>query len=170
MKLTTNRLAVFGLMGALMFLSRQVTAALPNIHLTGVFIVVMTVVYGKLALYPLYTFILLEGLLAGFGTWWLPYLYIWTVLWGAVMLLPKRMKPQTAAVVYALVCAAHGFLFGILYAPAQALIFGLTWEGMLAWIASGFPFDLIHGASNLVCGMMIVPLVNVVQKMDKAIQ
>lgn len=170
MKLTTNRLAVFGLMGALMYASRQAMAALPNIHLTGVFIVVMTVVYGKLALYPLYTFILLEGLLAGFGTWWLPYLYIWTVLWGSVMLLPKRMKPQTAAVVYALVCAAHGFLFGILYAPAQALIFGLTWEGMLAWIASGFPFDLIHGASNLVCGMMIVPLVNVVQKMDKAIQ
>ncbi|MBR6752849.1 MAG: hypothetical protein IKM05_02310, partial [Clostridia bacterium] len=69
MKLTTNRLAVFGLMGALMFLSRQVTAALPNIHLTGIFIVVLTVVYGKLALYPLYKFILLEGLLAGFNTW-----------------------------------------------------------------------------------------------------
>ena len=170
MKLTTNRLAVFGLMGALMFLSRQVTAALPNIHLTGVFIVVLTVVYGKLALYPLYTFILLEGLLAGFNTWWLPYLYIWTILWGAVMLLPKRMKPKNAAVAYAAVCAAHGFLYGILYAPAQALIFGLTWEGMLAWIAAGFTFDLIHGVSNLVCGLMIVPLVNVVQKMDKAIQ
>lgn len=170
MKLTTNRLAVFGLMGALMFISRQVMAALPNIHLTGVFIVVLTVVYGKLALYPLYTFVLLEGLLAGFNTWWLPYLYIWTVLWGAVMLLPKGMKPQTATVVYTLVCAAHGFLYGILYAPAQALLFGLTWEGMLAWIAAGFTFDMIHGVSNLVCGLMIMPLVNIVRKMDKAIQ
>ena len=170
MKLTTNRLAVFGLMGALMYAARQAMAALPNIHLTGVFIVVLTVVYGKLALYPLYTFILLEGLLAGFNTWWLPYLYIWTILWGAVMLLPKHMKPRTATVVYALVCAAYGFLYGILYAPAQALISGLTWEGMLMWIAAGFTFDLIHGVSNLVCGLMIVPLVNVVQKMDKAIQ
>jgi len=170
MKLTTNRLAVFGLMGALMYASRQAMAVLPNIHLIGVFIVVLTVVYGKLALYPLYTFVLLEGLLAGFGTWWLPYLYIWTVLWGAVMLLPKNMKPQTAAVVYALVCACHGFLYGVLYAPAQALIFGLSWEGMLAWIASGFTFDLIHGFSNLVCGVMIMPLVKVVQRMDRAIQ
>ncbi len=170
MKLNTNRIAVFGLMGALLYVARQAMSALPNIHLTGVFIVVLTVVYRRQALYPLYTFILMEGLFGGFNTWWLPYLYIWTVLWGAVMLLPKNMKPQTAAVVYALVCACHGFLYGVLYAPAQALIFGLSWEGMLAWIASGFTFDLIHGFSNLVCGVMIMPLVRVVQRMDKAIQ
>ena len=170
MKLNTNRIAVFGLMGALLYVARQAMSALPNIHLTGVFIVVLTVVYRRQALYPLYTFILMEGLFGGFNTWWLPYLYIWTVLWGAVMLLPKHMKPQTAAVVYALVCACHGFLYGVLYAPAQALIFGLSWEGMLAWIASGFTFDLIHGFSNLVCGVMIMPLVRVVQRMDRAIQ
>lgn len=170
MKLNTNRIAVFGLMGALLYVARQAMSALPNIHLTGVFIVVLTVVYRRQALYPLYTFILMEGLFGGFNTWWLPYLYIWTVLWGAVMLLPKNMKPQTAAVVYALVCACHGFLYGVLYAPAQALIFGLSWEGMLAWIASGFTFDLIHGFSNLVCGVVIMPLVRVVQRMDKAIQ
>jgi len=169
-KLNTNRIAVFGLMGALLYVARQMMSALPNIHLTGVFIVVLTVVYRRQALYPLYTFILMEGLFGGFNTWWLPYLYIWTVLWGAVMLLPKNMKPKTAAVMYALVCACHGFLYGVLYAPAQALIFGLSWEGMLAWIASGFTFDLIHGCSNLVCGIMIMPLVKVVQRMDKAIQ
>lgn len=170
MKLTTNRIAVFGLMGALMYAARQAMSVLPNIHLTGVIIVVVTVVYRKQALYPLYTFILLEGLMAGFHTWWLPYLYIWTVLWGAVMLLPQNMKPRKAAVVYALVCGAHGILYGILYAPAQALIFGLGWEGMLAWIASGFTFDVIHGVSNFVCGLMIMPLVHVVKRMDKAIQ
>ncbi len=170
MKLNTKRMAVFGLMGALMYVARQVMSALPNIHLTGVFIVVMTVVYRRQALYPLYIFVLMEGLFGGFNTWWLPYLYVWTVLWGAVMLLPRNMKPKKAAVVYALVCACHGFLFGILYAPAQALIFGLNWEGTLAWIARGFPYDLIHGCSNLVCGIMIMPLIRVVQQMDKAIQ
>lgn len=170
MKLNTNRIAVFGLMGALLYVARQAMSALPNIHLTGVFIVVLTVVYRRQALYPLYTFILMEGLFGGFNTWWLPYLYIWTVLWGAVMLLPRNMKPRTAAFAYALVCAAHGFLYGILYAPAHALISGLDWAGMLAWIAYGFPYDLIHGCSNLVCGIMIMPLVKVVQRMDKAIQ
>lgn len=170
MKLNTREMAVFGLLGALMFILRQVMAAFPNIHLTGVLLVAITAVYRKKALYPLYTFVFLEGLLAGFSTWWLPYLYIWTLLWGAVMLLPQTMKPGWAAVFYGLVCAAHGFFYGVLYAPAQALLFGLDFQGMLAWIAAGLPFDLIHGCSNLVCGLLIMPLKQVIEKMERAIR
>ncbi len=169
MKLSVNKIAVFGLMGAILFVSRQALAALPNIHLTGVFVVILTVVYRRQALYPLYTYVLLEGLFAGFNSWWLPYLYIWTLLWGAVMLLPKDLQGKKAVIVYAIVCSLHGFLYGILYAPAQALIFGLNWQGTLAWIASGLAFDLIHGVSNFFCGFMIMPLVKVVRRMDKAI-
>lgn len=169
MQLNPKHMAIFGLMGAMMYISRQVTAALPNIHLTGVFIVVLTVVYRKQALYPLYTFVLLEGLMGGFHTWWLPYLYIWTVLWGAVMLLPRQMPPKKAALLYALVCTLHGLLFGVLYAPAQALMFGLNVEGTLAWIVSGLPYDLIHGCSNCLCSLLILPLVNVVKRMEKSI-
>lgn len=169
MKLTTRRMTVFALMGALMYVARQAMAALPNIHLTGLMIVVLTVVYRKQALYPLYLFVLMEGLFGGFGSWWVPYLYIWTVLWGAVMLLPRYMKKKTAVVVYALVCAAHGFLFGVLYAPAQAILFGLNWKGMVAWIIQGLPYDAIHGVGNLVLGTLILPLVNVVRRMEKEI-
>ena len=32
----------------------------------------------------------------GFGVWWVPYLYVWTVLWGMTMLLPKKMPNITA--------------------------------------------------------------------------
>lgn len=170
MRISTRQMVLFGLMGAVMYVSRQVMAALPNIHLVSMFIVVLTVVYRKKALFPLYTFVLLEGLFGGFNTWWLPYLYIWTVLWAGVMLLPKQMKPKTAAIVYTLVCGAHGFLYGVLYAPAQAIISGLNWQGMIGWIIQGLPYDLMHGCSNLAMGLMIMPLVQVIKKMDKTIR
>ncbi len=170
MKLNVREIAVFSMLGAMMFASKLLMDALPNIHLIGTFIVAITVVYRKKALYPLYIFIFVTGLLNGFGTWWIPYLYIWTVLWGAVMLLPKNMPTKIKPFVYAAVCALHGFLYGILYAPAQALLFGLNFEGMLTWIAAGLPFDVTHGISNLVCGMLICPLVAVLKRANKYIK
>ena len=103
-------------------------------------------------------FVLLTGVFAGFATWWVPYLYIWTVLWGITMLLPKRMKDPVACVVYPIICALHGFAYGTLYAPAQAIMFGLDFNGMIAWIIAGLPFDLIHGIGNFVTGMLVLPL------------
>ena len=111
---------------------------------------------------------LIAGLLGGFSAWWVPYLYIWTVLWGITMLLPKKLPPKAAPVIYMVVCSLHGFIYGILYAPAQALMFGLDFKGMLAWIAAGFPFDITHGISNFLCGSLIVPLIHAIRLADKA--
>ena len=119
-----------------------------------------TVVYRKKALYPIYIFVLLTGLLNGFSAWWVPYTYIWTVLWAVTMLLPKRMPSNVRPLVYMIVCALHGFCYGLLYAPAQAILFGLSFEGMVSWIVAGLPFDLIHGVSNFFCGMLIMPIVS----------
>ena len=159
MKLNIKEIAIFGMLGGLMFASKLAMEVFPNIHLIGVFIVAITVVYRVKALYPIYIFVFVFGLFYGFNIWWLPYIYIWTVLWGVVMLLPKRMPPKAAPIVYMIVCAVHGFLYGTLYAPAQAIMFGFTLEQTIAWIISGIPFDAIHGVSNLICGMLIVPLI-----------
>ncbi len=160
MKLTVKETAVFGMLGALMFASKKLMEVFPNIHLLGVFVIAFTVVYRKKALYPIYIYIFLDGLFSGFNTWWLPYLYIWAVLWAVTMLLPKKMPKKVAPIVYMVVCSLHGFLFGILYAPAQALFFGLDFKGMLTWIASGAMFDAIHGISNFICGTLIVPIIS----------
>ena len=167
MKLNIKETAVFSMLGAMMYASKELMAILPNIHLIGTFIVAMTVVYRKKALYPLYIFIFVTGLLSGFATWWIPYLYIWAVLWGAVMLLPKNMPKKIKPFVYSLVCGLHGLLYGVLYAPAQALLFGLDFKGMLAWIAAGFPFDVTHGISNFICGLLICPLIAILKKSHK---
>ena len=167
MKLTIREMAIFSMLGALMYASKVIMEWAPNIHLLGVFTIAFTVVYRAKALYPIYIYVLLNGIFAGFATWWIPYLYIWTVLWGITMLLPKKMPKPVAVVVYAVVNALHGYGFGILYAPGQALLFGLSFKGMLAWIAAGFPFDIIHGTSNLICGfLLIVPVVLILRKME----
>ncbi len=167
MKLTIRETAVFGMLGAVMYASKLIMEFAPNIHLLGVFIVAFTVVYRKKALYPIYTYVILEGIFRGFAVWWLPYLYVWAVLWGAVMLLPRKMPKRVQPIVYMTVCAAHGFLFGTLYAPAQALLYGLSLKGMVAWIIAGLPFDCIHGISNFFCGTLIVPIIWALRHAEK---
>lgn len=163
MKLTIRETVVFGMLGAIMYVSKLIMEMLPNVHLLGVFTVAFTVVYRKKALYPIYTYVFLNGILSGFSAWWIPYLYLWTVLWGAVMLLPGNMPKKIQPIVYMTVCAAHGFLYGTLYAPAQALMFGLSFKGMIAWIIAGLPFDCIHGISNFFCGILIMPIIMVLR-------
>ena len=150
-----------------MYASKVVMDVFPNNHLLGVFVIAMTVVYRAKALYPIYLYTLLLGLFNGFSTWWVPHLYLWTLLWGAAMLLPKQMPKWLAPFVYMALCAVHGFLYGTLYAPFQALAFGLDWNGMVAWIIAGLPFDMIHGVSNFFCGALIVPLVTVLRRLKK---
>lgn len=152
------------MLAALMYASKIIMDLAPNIHLIGVFVIAITVVYRKKALYPIYIFVLLTGLLNGFSAWWVPYTYIWTVLWAVTMLLPKqklsRMPKTAQPLIYMVICSLHGFCYGLLYAPAQAILFGLSFEGMVSWILAGLPFDLIHGVSNFFCGMLVMPIVS----------
>lgn len=167
MKLNIREVAVLALLGVMMVAGDLLLEALPNVHLVGVLIVVSTVVFRQKALYPLSVYVLLTGLYAGFSLWWVPYLYVWAVLVGMVLLLPKRMNPKVAAVVYMLVCGLHGLLFGTLYAPVQALMFGFDTEQTLVWIVAGLPFDVIHGISNVCCGVLIMPLVTVLNRLKR---
>lgn len=153
-----------------MFLSDIAMEALPNIHLIGTFAVTFTVVYRFKALIPLYVYVFLSGVFGGFAAWWIPYLYVWTVLWAIVMLLPKRMPTAVAHVVYIAVSGLHGLMFGTLYAPAQVLLFfGGDFSKMLPWIISGLPFDVTHCIGNVVAGILILPLVKVLTSMHRSI-
>lgn len=150
-----------------MYASKAIMEVLPNVHLLGVFVIALTVVYRKKALYPIYTYVFINGFVAGFAAWWIPYLYLWTLLWGATMLLPKKMPNRIKPIVYMFLCALYGFLFGTLYAPAQALLFGLDIKGTVAWIIAGLPWDFVHGVSNFFCGMLICPIIKLLRNSDR---
>lgn len=165
--ITIRELCVFAMLGALMFASKLIMEVLPNIHILGLLIMVYTIAFRTKALIPMYIWIMLNGLFAGFATWWIPYLYVWTVLWGITMLLPKKMPRKVGAVVYPLICCLHGLFFGVLYAPAEALLHGLDFNGMLAWIASGFAFDITHAIGNFAAGLLIIPLSDLLLKLKR---
>lgn len=156
--LSVSEAVVFAMLGTLMFCSKLVTEPLPNIHLLGMLTILYTVVFRAKALIPIYVFVVLTGLYVGFSMWWLPYLYLWTVLWGMTMLLPRNMSKKASGMIYPLVCCMHGLLYGTLYAPAQALMYGFGVEQTIAWIAAGIPWDIVHGVGNFVTGLLIYPL------------
>ena len=170
MKLTTKELTIFSMLGSVMYASKILMDWAPNIHLLGVFTIAFTVVYGKKALYPIYIYVMILGMLNGFATWWVPHLYLWTVLWGATMLLPKKLPAKAKPIIYMVLCSLHGFGYGILYAPAQALLYGLSFKSMIAWIISGLPFDITHGISNFFCGILIVPIIMTLKRAETALQ
>ena len=160
-----REIVIFSMLGTLMFCSKLFMEILPNIHLLGMLTMVYTIVFRAKALFPIYIYVMLNGLYAGFNLWWVPYLYIWTILWAITMLLPKKMPKKIACIVYPAVCFLHGLAFGVLYAPAQALMFGMNFEQMLTWIAVGVPFDAVHSVGNLVAGLLIVPLSELMKKL-----
>jgi len=163
-----RKLILMTIFGVLMYLSQLLLAALPNIHMIALFITVLTVVYRKWALISVYTYAFLNGM---YGIYVLiPYLYVWTILWGMVMLLPKNMKPRIAIIVYSLICGLHGILFGVLYAPAQALLFGFTLEQTFAWIAYGLPYDAMHCAGNIVFSLLSSPLITLLRRLEGRIK
>lgn len=151
--------------GALMFVTKVLMEFLPNIHLLGMFIMVFTVVFRAKALIPLYIYVFINGVFAGFDVWWIPYLYIWTILWGLTMLLPKRMPRKVACVVYPIVCCLHGLFFGALYAPAQALLYGYTFEQTLVWISMGLSFDILHCIGDFCLGFLVLPVSELLKKL-----
>ena len=150
-----------------MYVSKIINELVPNVHLLGIFTIAFTVVYRKKALYPIYLFVFLTGLFSGFSMWWIPYLYLWTVLWCITMLLPQNIPSKYSPIVYMVISALHGFIYGIIYAPAQMILFNLTFQETIAWIITGLPWDIVHGVSNFFCGLLIVPIIKVLKGLNK---
>ena len=168
MKLPVRELVLLPLLGALMFAGDLVMDLLPNIHPVGMLIVVTTLTFRKKALWSVYVYVFLSGLIQGFSTWWLPHLYLWAILWGMVMLLPKKwLDTRAAPILCGAVAGLFGLLFGTLWAPAQAILMHLSFSATLAWIAAGLGFDAIHGASNFILtASLAIPLTRVLTKLN----
>ena len=155
------------MLGAVMFMSRLLMQMIPNIHLLGLFVAATTLTFRANALIPIYLFVAIEGLFAGLAFWWIPYLYVWIPLWGAFMLLGRLNIPKKVQTpVYMVTSGLHGLSFGLLYAPLQALMFGLSFRGMIVWIIAGIPFDVIHAIGNIAAGTLIVTLSSLLKRLS----
>lgn len=159
-KLSLREMCFLALMGALMLASQVAMAALPNIHIVALLIIITALCFSWRALFSVAVFVLLEGLIYGFGIWWISYLYAWPLLVPIVILLRKN----TSALFWAVISGAHGLLFGAMTAIPYLFIGG--WQAAVSYWISGIPFDLLHCAGNFVVTLVLLnPLLKLTRKL-----
>ena len=152
--MSVRELVELSLMGALMVGTQVAMAALPNVNLVSVLIILTVIAYGAKAFYPVYVFVLLEGLIYGFGLWFFNYLYVWAVLIGIALLLRKN----TNYLVWAVVAGLFGLSFGALCTIPYFFIGGPAMA--LSYWVSGIPFDITHCVSNFVLTLLLLKPLN----------
>lgn len=156
-------MVLFTMLGVLMFISDIIFELIPNVHGVALFICVITLVYRAKALIPIFIYIMLNAVTslvisAGYSFWWVPYLYIFPILWLLVMLIPKKASVKAKIALCTVFSGIHGLLFGLMYLPYQIVMYRLNYEMAVAWLVSGLGFDLIHMVSNIVMCSLLYPL------------
>ena len=141
---------MLALMAALIFGTKVALAGIPNVNLNSVLIILTVVFFGWKALYTVYIYVLLEGLIFGFSVWWVGYLYVWAILVVVAMLLRKN----DSALLWAVVAGIYGLVFGLLMYLEWFAING-GWEGYFAMWVAGIPYDLTHCVSNFVLTLVL---------------
>ncbi|MBE5798635.1 MAG: hypothetical protein E7321_01615 [Clostridiales bacterium] len=164
-----HEVATVGLMVAVIEVCKLVMQGLPNIEMTSFLVILFTLRFGPLALYAVPVFILIEGMLYGFGLWWVMYLYAWPLL----ALITRAFSRSDSAFFWAFVSGVFGLLFGLLCSLPYFFI-GLPGglasglRQMLAWWIAGIPYDLIHGVSNFALMLALYrPISNLLQRMPQ---
>ena len=143
MRLRTRELVLFGLLGGMTFGAKVAMMGLPNIEPVSLMVMLFAVSFGRKAVYPIYTYVLLEFALNGINLWSVNYLYIWLLLAAAAW----TVRDMASPVGWAVLSGAPVYLF------AGGPAFALSW-----WL-SGIPYDLLHCAGNFVLALVLfVPL------------
>lgn len=158
-KLNAKDICALALMGALMFALKMALAALPNINMNALVIFLTAIFFGWRVLYSVGVYIMLEGLVFGFGMWWWCYWYLWPILAVIAVL----MRKNDSAILWAVVAGAFGLCFGALCSIPYLFIGG--WQMALSYWVSGIPFDLAHCGGNFVLTLTLYrPLYKVMAK------
>lgn len=148
-KLKVYDIVLIGMMVATLEAAKIALSFLPNIELVSLLIILYTLFFGRKTIFAVYTFILLEGILYGFGIWWFSYLYIWPIL----TFLTYRFRKHTKSLFWALLSGVYGLAFGALCAIPYVFLSGFP-AAASYWIM-GIPFDIAHCVGNFVLAQLL---------------
>lgn len=158
-RLAVRDLVILALLSALMIGSKVALIALPNVHLSAVFILLAVLLFGRRSLYAVFVYVFLEGIIYGFGVWFITYLYAWPLL----VLVALPLRSNRSWLLWAVLAATHGLIFGLLCAIPYIFIMGFP--GAVAWWIGGLPYDCLHAGSNLVLTLVLLkPLYRICAK------
>lgn len=142
-KLSPYDITLIAFMVAVIEVCKITLAHIPNVELTSFWLIIFTVHFKKKVLYVIPAFILIEGLIFGFGLWWIMYLYAWPVLCIVTYIFRKGDR-----LTMSIISCIFGLMFGMLCSIPYIFTSGLS--GAFAYWIAGIPFDLIHGIANFV--------------------
>ena len=124
----TREIVIFGILTAIVLVGQVALVFLPNVEIVTLLFIVYTLVLGRKVFYIIYVFALVEGLIYGFGMWWVNYMYIWSVQ-AIVTLIFRR---QTSVMFWGILSGFYGITFGALCSIpyffarfAEMLLFGI---------------------------------------------
>ena len=169
-KLTIKDIALIGLMVAIIEVCKVAIAHIPNVELTTFWLMMFTLFLGKRVYYVIPVFIMIEGVMYGFGLWWIMYLYLWPL----VVMVTHLFRKDNSILTFSMISGVFGLLSG--FFGAIPYIFIGTFEGGIAngfkvaatWWISGIPWDLVHGISNFIIMLVLYhPIANVMKKTKK---
>ena len=110
-------------------------------------------------------FLVLQGVLYGFGLWWAMYLYVWYLL----AFLARLLRRMDHALGWAVFSGLYGLCFGGLCAAVY--LFAKTPAFALSWWLSGLSYDALHGVGNFVLMLLLYrPLRRALQMAKKQLR
>ena len=167
--LSIKDITLIGMMVAIIEVSKVTLAHLPNIELTTFWIIMFSLYLGKKIYYTIPAFILIEGIIYGFGVWWVIYLY----MWPSLAILTRLFHKSNSVFTFSMFSGIYGLLFGF-FSSIPYIFIGSIDGGLMngfqtafAWWISGIPFDLIHGISNFIIMLVLYHPISLVMKQTK---
>ena len=149
---------VSAVFGALLVAVQVAIGFLPNIELVTTLLLVFGSVMGGYTFISVYIFVLAEGLIYGFQTWWIGYLYVWLIPVFVGILMKNCKNP----IFHAAFSALFGLLFGLITAPPILLI---ERNAAIPYIIANIPYDVLHCVGNaILTAILYLPLKSVLQK------
>ena len=153
------------MLAALTFALQVVMGPLPNIEPVSLLIMLFAVTFGWKSMYPIYIFVVMEILYYGISVWNVYYLYVWTVLAVAAICLRKAQSP----LVWAILSALFGLLFGALCGIVDVFIGGVTYA-VGKW-TTGLLFDVTHCVGNFIIALVLFkPLRRMMDKLYRKVR
>lgn len=157
MKITIKDITLIAMMVAIIEVCKVTLSFLPNIEVTTFWLIMFTIYFGRKIVYVVPIFIILEGAIYGFGTWWLMYLFAWPLL----VFICYIFKNNKSIWFWSIFSGAFGLFFGALCSIPYVIICAFS-SGIktgiqlgIAWWIAGIPWDIVHGIGNFVIMLVL---------------
>lgn len=108
----SKNITLIGVMVATLEVAKFALSFLPNVELVTLLIMLYTLYFGRKIIYVIPVFVLIEGIVWGFGIWWIMYLYLWPLL----ALITYLFRKTESVIFWAVLAGVFGLIFGALCA------------------------------------------------------